>query len=232
MCSSATNRLITSKDHASVQINAGPLDEYMAFIPVHFSTILPSVVFVRAQTSTIFHPQGGEANQLTLESSTIASIPVFKLSSRECSDQDELLALRLGILRIACLEEVGIGALLEPGKGLPFSYGPFVEYKGTIPQNELQSKQHELELAANALISRGGFCCMSVLPSKKLLNYVVVVLPDYIPKDSTPRVVKLGNSAVCCGGTHVSDISEIISLQVSQIRKKKGVTKVSYTVGS
>jgi len=33
---------------------------------------------------------------------------------------------------------------------------PFVEYKGTIPQNELQSKQHELELAANALISRGG----------------------------------------------------------------------------
>jgi hypothetical protein len=38
-----------------------------------------------------------------------------------------------------------------------FIFGrPFVEYKGTIPQNELQSKQHELELAANALISRGG----------------------------------------------------------------------------
>jgi hypothetical protein len=34
-------------------------------------------------------------------------------------------------------------------------------------------------------------------------------------QDSTPRVVKLGNSAVCCGGTHVSDISEIISLQVN-----------------
>lgn len=33
---------------------------------------------------------------------------------------------------------------------------PYVEYKGTVPQNELQSKTTELELEANALISRGG----------------------------------------------------------------------------
>lgn len=32
---------------------------------------------------------------------------------------------------------------------------PWVEYKGTVPQNELQSKQKDLELEANALISLG-----------------------------------------------------------------------------
>ena len=33
---------------------------------------------------------------------------------------------------------------------------PFVEYKGTIPQTDLQNKLEELEREANALISRGG----------------------------------------------------------------------------
>lgn len=33
---------------------------------------------------------------------------------------------------------------------------PYVEYKGSVPQNELQSKTKELELEANALISSGG----------------------------------------------------------------------------
>ncbi|KAH8495117.1 hypothetical protein H0E87_018341 [Populus deltoides] len=119
-----------------------------------------------------------------------------------------------GHLMDACLEEVGLG-YMEPGKGYHFPDGPFVEYKGTIPQNELQSKQHELELAANALISRGGKVSAAVLPYEEAAELCGGVLPDYIPKDSTPRVVKLGNSAVCCGGTHVSDISEIISLQVN-----------------
>ncbi|KAF9673349.1 hypothetical protein SADUNF_Sadunf10G0014700 [Salix dunnii] len=136
-----------------------------------------------------------------------------------------------GHLLDACMQDVGLGHL-EPGKGYHFPDGPFVEYKGTIPQNELQSKQNELVLAANALISRGGKVSAAVLPYEEAAELCGGFLPDYIPKDSTPRVVKLGNSAVCCGGTHVSDISEIISLQVSQIRKRKGVTKVSYTVGS
>ncbi|PQQ16577.1 uncharacterized protein Pyn_26442 [Prunus yedoensis var. nudiflora] len=78
---------------------------------------------------------------------------------------------------------------------------PYVEYKGTVPQKDM-------ELEANALISRGG-------------------------KGSTPRIVKLGESPGCrCGGTHVSDISEIKSVTVSQIRTKKGSTKVFYNVGS
>ncbi len=37
----------------------------------------------------------------------------------------------------------------------------------------------------------------------------------HLLQESTPRIVKLGNSPGCpCGGTHVSDLSEIGSLKV------------------
>ncbi|KAJ4722193.1 Alanine--tRNA ligase [Melia azedarach] len=137
-----------------------------------------------------------------------------------------------GHLLDLCLEKVGLGHL-EPGKGYHFPDGPYVEYKGTIPQNELQSKKKELELEANALISCGGKVFVAVLPYKEAAELCGGCLPDYIPQGSTPRIVKLGDNPGCpCGGTHVSDISDIISVKVSQIRIKKGMTKVVYSVGS
>ncbi|KAI9196420.1 hypothetical protein LWI28_023773 [Acer negundo] len=83
------------------------------------------------------------------------------------------------------------------------------------------------------MISRGGKLSVAVLPYEEASKLCDGVLPDYIPKGSTPRIVKLGNNPGCpCGGTHVSVISEIISMKVSQIRTKKAMTKVFYTVGS
>ncbi|RVW55909.1 hypothetical protein CK203_115515 [Vitis vinifera] len=110
--------------------------------------------------------------------------------------------------------DCGLGNL-EPGKGYHFPDGPFVEYKGVVPQNELQGKQKELELDANALISRGGKVSAVVLPYAEAVELCGGCLPDYIPKSSNPRILKLGDNPGCpCGGTHVSDISEIISVKV------------------
>ncbi|CAN0855812.1 Alanyl-tRNA editing protein AlaX-L [Linum grandiflorum] len=136
-----------------------------------------------------------------------------------------------GHLLDACLPNVGLGHL-KPGKAYHFPDGPWVEYKGTVATNELQAKQKEIEVEANALISKGGRVIAAVLPYEEACEWCGGSLPEYIPKvGSNPRVVKLGDSPGCpCGGTHVSDISEIASLKVSQIRSKKGVTKVSYTV--
>ncbi|GMY27723.1 Alanine-tRNA ligase, archaea [Fagus crenata] len=137
-----------------------------------------------------------------------------------------------GHLLDMCMQKVGLGHL-EPSKGYHFPDGPYVEYKGTVPQNEMQSKQKDIELDANALISEGGKVSATVLPYKEASELCGGSLPDYISKESTPRIVKLGNSPGCpCGGTHVSDLSEIGSLKVSQIRSKKGLTKVFYNVGS
>lgn len=133
-----------------------------------------------------------------------------------------------GHLLDVALEKVGLGHL-EPGKGYHFPDGPYVEYKGTIPENELQNKQKELELEVNALISGGGKVSVSILPYEEASALCGGSLPDYIAKSSNPRIVKLGDNPGCpCGGTHVSDISEIMNMKVSQIRTKKGLTKVFY----
>ncbi|KAL6970302.1 hypothetical protein U1Q18_030001 [Sarracenia purpurea var. burkii] len=137
-----------------------------------------------------------------------------------------------GHLLDICMKNVGLG-YLEPGKGYHFPDGPFVEYKGSVPHCEIQSKQKELELETNKLISRGGKVSVAILPYNEASELCGGCLPDYIPKESTPRIVKLGDNPGCpCGGTHVHDVSEILSMKVSQMRTKKGMTKVFYTLGS
>ncbi|GAB4851279.1 hypothetical protein Ancab_030575 [Ancistrocladus abbreviatus] len=135
-----------------------------------------------------------------------------------------------GHLLDICMQNVGLG-YTEPSKGYHFPDGPFVEYKGTIPQNELQSKREEIELEANALISRGGKVSAEVLPYEAAAKLCGGHLPDYIPKGSTPRVVQFGEYPGCpCGGTHVADISHVKGIKVPQIRIKKGMTKVFYNI--
>ncbi|KAI5650739.1 hypothetical protein M9H77_36744 [Catharanthus roseus] len=111
------------------------------------------------------------------------------------------------------MRNVGLGHL-EPGKGYHFPDGPFVEYKGMVPPNELQSKRQELELEASKMIEQGGKVFSSVLSYEEAAQLCGGCLPDYIPQGSTPRIVKLGDNPGCpCGGTHVSDISEISNLK-------------------
>ncbi|KAI3756123.1 hypothetical protein L1987_55937 [Smallanthus sonchifolius] len=133
-----------------------------------------------------------------------------------------------GHLLDVCLPKVGLSHL-KPGKAYHFPDGPWVEYKGNVPQAELQSKQQELELEANNLISRGMKVSVAVYSYEEASMLCGGALPDYIPKGSTPRIVKLGDFPGCpCGGTHVSNISDLVNIKVTQMRTKKGVTKVYY----
>ncbi|XP_010914420.1 uncharacterized protein [Elaeis guineensis] len=137
-----------------------------------------------------------------------------------------------GHLLDICMHNLGLSHL-EPGKGHHFPDGPFVEYKGIIPQDQLQTKQRELEIEANALISSGGKVKASMLPYEEASKWCGGDLPSYISKSSTPRIVKFGDHpGGPCGGTHVADIANIRSLKVTRIRMKKGLTKVSYSISS
>ncbi|EOY06504.1 Alanine-tRNA ligases,nucleic acid binding,ligases, forming aminoacyl-tRNA and related compounds,nucleotide binding,ATP binding isoform 5 [Theobroma cacao] len=205
--------------------------------------------------STIFHPQGGgqpsDTGFITIANSNhrfcvqdvrskdgvVFHYGVAEDSSKESElEQGKGKEVSLQVdesrRRLNSRRNVGLGHL-EPGKGYHFPDGPFVEYKGTIPPNELQSKQRELEMEVNALISKGGKVYATVLPYEEAAELCGGSLPDYIPQGSNPRIIKIGDNPGCpCGGTHVSDISEITSLKVSQIRTKKGMTKVFYTIGT
>ncbi|CAN8269233.1 unnamed protein product [Cochlearia groenlandica] len=137
-----------------------------------------------------------------------------------------------GHLLDVCMDKVGLGHL-EPGKGYHFPDGPFVEYKGSVPQGEVQTKVKALEAEANELISKGGKVFAAILPYEEASMHCGGSLPDYIPKGSTPRILRLGENPGCpCGGTHVSDISDIVSMKVTQMRTKKGMTKIFYTIVS
>ncbi|KAG8053619.1 hypothetical protein GUJ93_ZPchr0001g29241 [Zizania palustris] len=107
----------------------------------------------------------------------------------------------------------------------------FVEYKGVIPPDQLQDKQSQLEKEANELISKGAKVLASVFPYEEAAQLCGGDLPNYISKDSTPRIVTFGDHPGCpCGGTHVADISIINNLKVTNIRVKKGITKISYSI--
>ncbi|KQK02451.1 uncharacterized protein LOC100840915 [Brachypodium distachyon] len=128
-----------------------------------------------------------------------------------------------------CVSNAGLH--FEPGKGYHFPDGPFVEYKGVVPPDQLQVKKQELEKVANELISKGEKVLVSVFPYEEAAKLCGGALPSYIPEDSTPRIVKFGDHPGCpCGGTHVADIADIGNLKVTNMRVKKGITKVSYSI--
>ncbi|KAG5398494.1 hypothetical protein IGI04_020308 [Brassica rapa subsp. trilocularis] len=165
--------------------------------------------------------KGEEVHLLVDESRRKLNSRQGKLN-RSCS----LVLHSAGHLLDLCMQKVGLGHL-EPAKGYHFPDGPFVEYKGVVPQAELLVKQKELEAEANELISKGGKVYADILPYEEASLLCGGTLPDYIPKGSTPRVLRLGENPGCpCGGTHVSDISDIISMKITQMRTKKGMTKV------
>lgn len=113
-----------------------------------------------------------------------------------------------------------------------FFVRPFVEYKGTAPQTELQSKQQQLELEANNLIAKGGkvsfscfpfklTCdciiflntafnfqvCVSVIPYNQAAELCGGCLPDYIPKVRVSILafsIPCGQSLVFYGISHTN----------------------------
>ncbi|CAO2821969.1 unnamed protein product [Amaranthus hypochondriacus] len=202
------------------------------FIIIPDSPIKFVVEDVRSKNGIVYHYGHAENSEGVLLEWKIEIGTKVQLLVDESRRQFNSRLHSAGHLLDICIRNVGLGHLdSEKGKGYHFPDGPFVEYKGTIPQTDLQNKLEELEREANALISRGGKVYASVLPYEAAAEICGGRLPDYIPKDSNPRIVKLGENFGCpCGGTHVRDISDIRSIKVSQIRTKKGMTKVSYNI--
>ncbi|KAG5069299.1 hypothetical protein JHK85_001676 [Glycine max] len=96
----------------------------------------------------------------------------------------------------------------------------------TISQNEMQSKQKDLELEANALIFVGGKVSVDILPLMKLLSFAMGVLPDHVPKhlngevaqflmlvsgDSTTRIWKIADGA--CDSSVQNEPVNVVVLQ-------------------
>lgn len=123
-----------------------------------------------------------------------------------------------------------LGHKLIPGKGYHFPDGPYVEYEGTIPEEEREVVRVAIENEVNRMI-REGYDVKTQLANLEEMKTLCAFVPAYLPRDKPSRVVQVADAPYCpCGGTHVKNINEIQSYTIPKITSKKGVTRVRYEV--
>ncbi len=123
-----------------------------------------------------------------------------------------------------------IGMNLTPGKGYHFPQGAYVEYEGTLDEDERATLISKLEAEASKLVANGHPVSVKVVSYDELAqmaNYV----PDYIPKNKPTRAMIVNSfPAIPCGGTHVLNTKDIARIKIEKIKNKKGNLRISYSV--
>ncbi len=116
---------------------------------------------------------------------------------------------------------------LTPQKGAHYPHMSFVEYSGTI--EDVDSLKNQIQDKIDSILqSDTQNTILFVTPEElaKICRHV----PANLPTNKPTRVVLYGNFGVPCGGTHVKKLQDIGKIEITKIKSKKGVTKVSYRV--
>jgi Ser-tRNA(Ala) deacylase AlaX len=107
----------------------------------------------------------------------------------------------------------------------------FVEYEGEFNADGAEELCAAIESEVNAFIARGGKVGVRQVPSEQARQH-----SEYIPESVLERYqnVQLATYPddfnVCCGGTHVADLSQIGHVIVTKVKRKDGRNRVSYTL--
>lgn len=114
-----------------------------------------------------------------------------------------------------------------PLKGYHFPDGPYVEYVGEINGENIAEKlQEELNKMINT-----GYEVVTKLSTLEEAKSCCYFFPPHIPEGKPVRIVAVWNNEfIPCGGTHVSNITELRGLKVKEVKQKKGNTRVSYSI--
>eukprot|EP01121_Diplochlamys_sp_Union-15-3_P021480 TRINITY_DN871_c0_g1_i1.p1 TRINITY_DN871_c0_g1~~TRINITY_DN871_c0_g1_i1.p1 ORF type:complete len:248 (+),score=41.86 TRINITY_DN871_c0_g1_i1:78-821(+) len=121
------------------------------------------------------------------------------------------------------------GLKLIPGKGFHFPSGPYVEYEGTIPNDQRKTFQARVQEELNKLILQSVPVTVNWVEYDKIKD-VCGSVPSYLSKDKPSRIVTMASEACPCGGTHVKNLSELGKVTIKGIKTKKGNVRISYTV--
>jgi lysyl-tRNA synthetase class 2 len=121
----------------------------------------------------------------------------------------------------------------KAGKGAHYPHMSFVDYDGEYDSEEVETLLPRIQEELNAVIRKGGAVGIKSVPSSEAHNY-----SDYIPEAILAKYQNVhlatypDNFNVCCGGTHVSDVSEIGDVIITKIKKRDGHIRVSYALAS
>eukprot|EP00033_Pygsuia_biforma_P000806 GCRY01000940.1.p1 GENE.GCRY01000940.1~~GCRY01000940.1.p1 ORF type:complete len:254 (+),score=73.05 GCRY01000940.1:119-880(+) len=118
-------------------------------------------------------------------------------------------------------------------KGYHFPKGAYVEYKGFIEAADRDSVRENLEKEINRLIEENKDVVVYQECNLEQVKEICGLIPPYITGEKPARVVKVDNTACCCGGTHVRALSEVQPLTVRKLKVKGGKNpsiRVSYAL--
>jgi len=116
-----------------------------------------------------------------------------------------------------------------PGKGYHFPDGPYVEYAGSTSDTDREKLRLDIEQSCNTFIRERRKTTLRFMP-KGEMHTVCHFVPDYIPEGKPARVVMYGDFGVPCGGTHVSNLSEIGSMTIRKIKPGGANIRVAYNI--
>ena len=116
-----------------------------------------------------------------------------------------------------------------PGKGFHFPDGPYVEYSGSLDGLDKEKLKADLERSCNEFIQESRENKLLFMP-KDEMSTVCHWVPDYIPEGKPSRVVMFGDFGTPCGGTHVSNLSDIKSMTIRKVKSERGNIRVAYDV--
>lgn len=117
----------------------------------------------------------------------------------------------------------------KAGKGAHYPHMSFVDYSGEYAADEAEALRQRIEVEINAFIERGGAVGVRRVPSAEAHKY-----SDYIPEAVLQKYQYVhiatypDNFNVCCGGTHVTDLSQIGKVKITRVKRKDGANRVSY----
>jgi Ser-tRNA(Ala) deacylase AlaX len=115
-------------------------------------------------------------------------------------------------------------------KGYHFDEGPYVEFEGEPEGSDTVAFLASLQNKINLMISKESQVYEEQVTFDELKQRCLNAPPN-IPADKQLRTITIHSlDPVPCGGTHVKCLSEIGAVNVVKIKKRKGLTKISYRV--
>lgn len=119
----------------------------------------------------------------------------------------------------------------KPGKGAHYPEMSFVEYDAKEEVEDKEKLAKDIEGLLNGYIVAGGEVSVEIIPSQEVVDKKI---SDYIPQAALEsyRAVHVvnypGQFKICCGGTHVKNVSDIGEVKITKIKKKDGNLRISY----
>lgn len=122
------------------------------------------------------------------------------------------------------------GLKWKSGKGAHYPDMSFVEYDGDLGDIvEEMDIEGMIERTLNDFIQRGGVVTSARVPSAEAGKYSEYI-PEFVIKNYQQAHITQYPEGfnVCCGGTHVTDVSEVEKVKITKIKKKDGHIRISY----